>query len=297
MMKCFKNIIKTIRTIVKSVVDNDFFGMAAERGFWLVIGIFPFMLFLMAVFGWVGKHYFMDPVFIFLQNIMPYESINLIKTVLNEVMFFSKGGVIALIGFAITLILSTNTLAIVLKGLNRAYKIDETRSFLYTRLLSFVMVLVDTLVLFLSINLIIFGKIIVKFLVTYLNMTEVMGTTMLVVRWPLTFLALYLMSYLHYYILPDLKGKEAIRRRSALKGTLFFCVLWLVGSWGFSVYVNNLHTYNFVYGTIGAFAVLMVWLYYTSILVLIGGEINSQDYYKLERACNIEELRSKNENQ
>jgi len=297
MMKCFKNIIKTIRTIVKSVVDNDFFGMAAEMGFWLVIGIFPFMLFLMAVFGWVGKHYFMDPVFIFLQNIMPYESINLIKTVLNEVMFFSKGGVIALIGFAITLILSTNTLAIVLKGLNRAYKIDETRSFLYTRLLSFVMVLVDTLVLFLSINLIIFGKIIVKFLVTYLNMTEVMGTTMLVVRWPLTFLALYLMSYLHYYILPDLKGKEAIRRRSALKGTLFFCVLWLVGSWGFSVYVNNLHTYNFVYGTIGAFAVLMVWLYYTSILVLIGGEINSQDYYKLERACNIEELRSKNENQ
>jgi len=285
------------KNIIKSIIRDDFANAAGEMAYMTALGIFPFMLFLMAVFGWVGKHYFMDPVFIFLQNIMPYESINLIKTVLNEVMFFSKGGVIALIGFAITLILSTNTLAIVLKGLNRAYKIDETRSFLYTRLLSFVMVLVDTLVLFLSINLIIFGKIIVKFLVTYLNMTEVMGTTMLVVRWPLTFLALYLMSYLHYYILPDLKGKEAIRRRSALKGTLFFCVLWLVGSWGFSVYVNNLHTYNFVYGTIGAFAVLMVWLYYTSILVLIGGEINSQDYYKLERACNIEELRSKNENQ
>lgn len=38
-----------------------------------------------------------------------------------------------------------------------------------------------------------------------------------------------------------------------------------------------------VYGTIGAFAVLMVWLYYTSILILIGGEINSQVYNKLER--------------
>jgi membrane protein len=38
-----------------------------------------------------------------------------------------------------------------------------------------------------------------------------------------------------------------------------------------------------VYGTIGAFAVLMVWLYYTSILILIGGEINSQVYNQLER--------------
>ena len=38
-----------------------------------------------------------------------------------------------------------------------------------------------------------------------------------------------------------------------------------------------------VYGTIGAFAVLMVWFYYTSILILIGGEINSQVYNKLSR--------------
>ena len=38
-----------------------------------------------------------------------------------------------------------------------------------------------------------------------------------------------------------------------------------------------------VYGTIGAFAVLMVWLYYTSVLILIGGEINSQVYNQLSR--------------
>jgi len=63
---------------------------------------------------------------------------------------------------------------------------------------------------------------------------------------------------------------------------MFFCFCWLAGSWGFSVYVNNLQTYNRVYGTIGAFAMLMVWLYYTSILILIGGEINSQVYNKLE---------------
>ena len=286
----FKYRFKTLRNIINSIVENDFFGMASEMGFMLVIGIFPFMLFLTALFSWLGKHSFMNPVIVFLQQIIPTDVLNLIETVLNEVWFFTKGGLVATLGFCITVILSTNALAIVLKGLNRAYKVEETRSFLYTRLLSLVMVFVNALVLFLSINLIIFGKVIIKFLITYLGLTVHLGNIMLLIRWPIAFIALFLMAYLHYYILPDLGGKEKLRRRSALPGTLFFCVSWLLGSWGFSVYINNLHTYNFVYGTIGGFAVLMVWLYYTSILILIGGEINSQLYNKLERC---EEIKAK----
>ena len=91
------------------------------------------------------------------------------------------------------------------------------------------------------------------------------------------------MAFLSYYILPDLKGKESFKRKSALPGTVFFTTLWLVGSWGFSVYVNNFSTYNMLYGAIGAFFILMVWLYFTSIILLIGGEINSRVYNRLER--------------
>jgi len=278
-----KNHLKFIRSIIKSVVDNDFFGMASEMGFMLTIGICPLILFLTALFGYIGKHYFMNPIFIFMQNIMPADALNVIKIVLNEVFFFSKGGLIAVLGFCITLFLSTNTLAIVAKGLNRAYKIKETRSFLYSRLLALVMVFVNALVLFLSITLIIFGKVIIKFLVTYLGMTEHLANIMLFSRWPIAFLTLFILAYLSYYILPDLSGHEKLKRHSALPGSIFFCISWLIGSWGFSIYVNNLHTYNFVYGTIAGFAVMMMWLYYTSILILIGGEINSQLYEKLER--------------
>lgn len=279
----FKTKIKTIKSIVQSVVENDFFGMASEMGFMLCIGIFPFILFLTAIFGFIGKHSFMGPIFIFMQNIMPTDVINLIETVLNEVFFFTKGGLVAVLGFCITLFLSTNTIAIVAKGLNRAYKVKETRSFFYSRLLSLVMVFVNTLVLFLSITLIVFGKVIIKFFVAYLGMTEHLANIMLFVRWPVAFLTLFIMAYLSYYILPDLSGNEKLKRHSALPGTIFFCISWLLGSWLFSVYINNLHTYNFVYGTIAGFAVMMMWLYYTSILILIGGEINSQLYEKLER--------------
>jgi len=268
--------------VAKAVIDNDFSGMAAEMGFMLMLGIFPAMLFLMAIFAWMGKKTFMNQVLMFLSSVIPVDSMNLIHTVLKEVMIFSRGGLIGTIGIIITLFLTSNAVAVVLKGLNRAYKVEETRSFIYTRILSIVMVFVNTFMLFLSINLIVFGKVITNFLVNYIGISHAFEIVLLTLRWPVAFLALYFMAFINYYILPDLKGEEKLKRKSALPGTLFFCVFWLVGSWGFSIYVNNLHTYNKVYGTIGAFAMLMMWLYYTSILLLIGGEINSQVYNKLE---------------
>ena len=275
--------IKVIKSIIKSVLDNDFSGMAAEMGFFLIIGIFPFTLFLIEVFSKLGKKSFVNSIFTALEKVMPGDALGLIRSVISEVSFSDKGGLLAIIGVIITIILSTNAMAIILKGLNRAYKVEETRSFIYTRLLSLTMVFVNTAILFLTVNLIVFGKVILKFLTATFNLSPEIANTVLILRWPFAFLALFLLAYLQYYILPDLSGKELLRRKSALPGTIFFCISWLAGSWWFSIYVNNLHTYNFVYGTIGAFAVLMVWLYYTSTLILIGGEINSQLYNVLER--------------
>ncbi len=279
----FKDFIRGIKRLIISIIKNDFFGMASEMGFMLVIGIFPFMLFLTAIFSWMGHKDMITPVLKFMSNVMPEQVVDLVLTVLSEAMIFSHGKLMAIIGFCVTVFLSTNALAVVLKGLNRAYKVEETRSFIYTRILAFLMMIVDTMVLFLSINLIIFGRMIVNLMISDFNMSAKLAVTLLTLRWPVAFAALFLMAFLSYYILPDLRGNEKFKRKSAIPGTWFFTTFWLVGSWGFSIYVNNLRTYNMVYGTIGAFAVLMIWLYYTSILILVGGEINSQVYNKLER--------------
>ena len=285
----FQGFYRAMKRLVISVIENDFYGMAAEMGFMLVVGIFPFMLFLMAVFGWLGNKSYLDTILHVLSGIMPHQAMKLLKSVLEETMIFNHGKLMAIIGIVTTLVLSTNGVAVILKGLNRAYKVEETRNFIYTRVLSFLMVFVNILVLFLTINIIIFGKVIINFLMNHFGMTKSVGILLLTLRWPVAFLALYLMAFLMYYILPDLKGKEAFKRKSALPGTAFFTIFWLVGSWGFSVYVNNLSTYNLVFGTIGAFFILMIWLYYTSVLLLIGGEINSQVYNRI--ANRSEEIR------
>ena len=98
-------------------------------------------------------------------------------------------------------------------------------------------------------------------------------------RWPVAFIMIFLLASINYYVLParDFSAK----RKSVIPGALFFCIFWLIGSWAFSLYVNALGTYNKVYGTIGIFAILMIWLYYSSIILLIGGQVNNQTLRKL----------------
>ena len=242
--------------LVRRVIVDDFLGMAAEMGFWFAIGIFPFMLFVMSFFGWLGKKSLMMPIIHFLDSVAPNQSVGLIKEVLEEVVIFQKGGLLAIFGFVVTVALASNAISVL-------------------------MVFINAFVMFISVNLIIFGKIILQFLLNFIHMSDNFINIVMITRWPVSFVVLYFMAFLNYYILPATRGHEKIKSKSSLPGTLFFCVFWLLGSWWFSVYINNLNTYNRVYGAIGAFAMLMVWLYWTSLIMLIGGEINSQVYKKL----------------
>ncbi|MFR1503748.1 MAG: YihY/virulence factor BrkB family protein [Opitutales bacterium] len=270
-----------LKNLINRIIIDDFMGMAAEMGFWFAIGIFPFMLFMMSFFSIMGKKSLFTPIIAFLDSVAPTDSVNLIKEVLNEVLIFEHGGIVAVFGFFITVFLSSNAIFCIIKGLNRALGIDEHRNLISTRILSILMVFVNVFVMFITINLIIFGKVLVQFALNFINIPLGAINIFLVSRWFVSFIALYIMAYLNYFLLPAWQGSDKIKSKSSLPGTLFFCFCWMFGSWCFSLYINNLHTYNRVYGSIGAFVMLMVWLYYTSLILLVGGEVNSQAHRRL----------------
>ena len=267
-----------LKNLINRIIIDDFMGMAAEMGFWFAIGIFPFMLFMMSFFSIMGKKSLFTPIIAFLDSVAPTDSVNLIKEVLNEVLIFEHGGIVAVFGFFITVFLSSNAIFCIIKGLNRALGIDEHRNLISTRILSILMVFVNVFVMFITINLIIFGKVLIQFALNFINIPLGAINIFLVSRWFVSFIALYIMAYLNYFLLPAWQGSDKIKSKSSLPGTLFFCFCWMFGSWCFSLYIN---TYNRVYGSIGAFVMLMVWLYYTSLILLVGGEVNSQAYRRL----------------
>lgn len=279
----FKKVIDILKeylqNLIKSIIRDDYANAAGEMAYMTALGIFPFMLFLMAVFGWLGKTSFIDKIIYGLSTIAPQGVIGMIKGVLAEVVIFKSGTLMAIVGFFVTIFLTSNAIAVIIKGLNRANNIQENRSFLKVRALAMLMVFVNTFFLFISINLIVLGKVIMNFIGEYFSVPQDIIDTILITRWPAAFLLMFLLAAINYYVLParDFSAK----RKSVIPGALFFCVFWLIGSWGFSLYVNALGTYNKVYGTIGTFAILMVWLYYSSIILLIGGQVNNQTLRKL----------------
>ena len=280
MIKKIYEILKEyLQNLIKSIIRDDYANAAGEMAYMTALGIFPFMLFTMAVFGWLGKKIFINKIIFGLSTIAPQGVIDLINSVLAEVVLFQSGKIMAIVGFFMTLFLTSNAIAVIIKGLNRANNVTENRSFIKVRALAVLIVFVNTFFLFISINLIVLGKVILNFIGIYLSIPQHIIDTILITRWPIAFLMLFLLSSINYYVLParDFSAK----RKSVIPGALFFCVFWLLGSWAFSLYVNALGTYNKVYGTIGTFAILMVWLYYSSIILLIGGQVNNQTLRKL----------------
>lgn len=272
---------KYVESLIKKIIEQDFFGVAAEMAFWFILGLFPFLLFLTSLFGWLGKKTLMTPILTFIANIAPKDVAHLILNTLNEAMIFKQGTLIAVFGLCITIWLSSNAIAAIMKGLNKAYAIEETRNLIYTRVLAVLMVLVNSLLLFLAVNLIVLGKVFLDFMLEYTILSELSIDIISIIRWPVAYLALAFCAICNYFILPCIEGNDKRKFRSVLPGTLFFCLFWMLGSWCFSLYLSNLNAYNKVYGTIGAFAIMMVWLYYTSLIMLVGGEINSRIYARI----------------
>ncbi|MEI8377214.1 MAG: YihY/virulence factor BrkB family protein [bacterium] len=268
MNKSIKKIPKVIKTFFKDlitrVIKDDFPGMAAEMAYIFILAFFPFMIFLVSIFGLLGTASRISKIMDFLSTIAPIEAMSTIENVLTSIMQSSSTS-LATIGLVVSLFLASNATSVAIKGMNKAYKTKETRAFWYVRLLSMALVILNACILFLGVNLTIFAQIIINSVSQYiLIQSSLIDTinTILALRWPIAFLALFVMIFLNYFLMPNTeKMNKRIRLVYTLPGTLFFCTFWLLASWGFGQYVNNFGSYDKGYGILGGFAVLLLWLY------------------------------------
>jgi membrane protein len=91
-----------------------------------------------------------------------------------------------------------------------------------------------------------------------------------VVQWPILFLEVLLAFSLVYYFAPDVEQHF----RWVSLGSIIAVTLWIVFSVLFSVYINNFGSYNATYGSLAGVAIFMFYIYYSSLIMLIGCEMN-----------------------
>jgi len=158
----------------------------------------------------------------------------------------------------------------VMDALNVMYGVVDTRPFWKKYLVSILLALGATLLLLTAVVLVVFGTTISGAIANATPLGSTFEWAWNILQWPVLLGFVLLAFALVYYFAPDVEQKF----KFLTPGSILAVLLWLVFSLLFSLYVNNFGSYNKTYGTLAGVAILMLYLYYASYILLMGAEIN-----------------------
>ncbi|MDQ4033548.1 MAG: YihY/virulence factor BrkB family protein [Actinomycetota bacterium] len=244
--------------------------LAAAVAFFAFLALFPTLIALVTLVGLVA-----DPQWITEQvrNFtvgLPQESQQLIS---NQLSAITQDSNALTVGLVVSLLValwgaSTGT-SNLMTAVNLAYDEQEKRGFLKLRSVALVLTLGAVVFLVLSLALIA----VVPVVLQAAPLGPVGSVLAQVLRWALLFAVVVVGLAVIYRVAPD---RNPPKLRWVTLGSVVAALLWLLGSAGFSLYVNFFGNYNKTYGALAGVIVLLLWLYLTCYVVLLGAEINSE---------------------
>jgi membrane protein len=260
-----------LRKVVRKVLDDDCPGLAGQLAYFTLFSMFPFLLSLVTLAGVVVE----DPATLLktlterMQGFLPSDAVGLLEGYADLTLRNADPSVLV---FAVLATFWSGWAAAdaIVKAVNRAYGLQETRPWWKLWGISVLMVLGFVLVV-VSLALVVFGPEVGAYFRGQLGLPETLLALWDVLRWVGAFLAVSLAHAILYYVAPNAE----VPFKWITPGGFVATVLILVSSVGLNAWVTNLGRYDQVYGQVGAIMVLMLWLYVTGLMVLVGAEVNA----------------------
>ena len=271
-------ILEAGRDLLGAVQRNHPFDLAAQIAFWSLLALFPFAIFLLTILGYLHVAGLQAELFVFAGQVLPRESVHLIRSTLSEVGSRQHGAL--LIGALVAALWTASSgVRGLLVALNRAHGVQETRSFVHVKALAIAITLATALLLAVAMAGFLIGPDLGEALWIWLGLGTFSHQLWMLLRWPLVLVALTALLSGIYYFLPN----EKQRFRLATLGSSVAVLLWLAISWLFRWYVAHVGSFTRTYGTLGAAVMLLVWLYLSGLAVILGGEINALGHRRIRK--------------
>ena len=257
---------------VKAEVKDDNVGLlAAGVAFYAMLAIFPAIIAVVTVYGMVADPDQVKTQVGELAKSLPAGADELLTNQLTNVV--NAGQQALSIGLALSLLallwsVSSGVQGLI-KSLNVIYDEKETRGFVKLRGLSLLLTLGAIVVAVVALALItVFPGVI-----DGLGLGRAGQVAASVARWVVLAVLVLLALGVVYRLGPD---RANPRWRWVSSGAVVALVLWLLGSVGFSYYVDNFGKYNQTYGALAAVIILLLWLFLSAFAVLLGAEFNAE---------------------
>ncbi|SHE70510.1 YihY/virulence factor BrkB family protein [Clostridium fallax] len=262
---CAWNIIKKL---YKKVKEDDIFALASQLAYNLILSFFPFLIFLLTIIG--ASNLNENGALEILKIFLPISAYDLVQSTIQEVFAVQSKNLLWL-SIILAIWTASSGFRAVIKGLNKAYQVKETRSYIRVKLISMLCTVVLALLILFTLFLLVFGDTIGKYLLSKLPFDDA-----IMFAWDMSrYIVVISMMILTFASLYHFTPSRRLGWSEVLPGAVISTIGWIGTAYIFSYYVNNFSNYSRFYGSLAAIFILMTWLFISSMILLFGGEVNA----------------------
>src|ERR687894_2049585 len=257
----------------KEIDEDHVMAFAGNLTYKGLFAIFPFFTFLLSLLGVFNATDLVNVMVDKLSGIAPQSATRFIEGQLLSITqsqaesAFTFGAIISIL---LALWGISGAFRSVMEAMNVMYEVEEDRPFWKVYGLSIFMSLAVIVLLVGALVLVVFGESIGVKVADLIGLGSVFATVWSIVQWPVVALVVLFAFSLLYYFPPAAKQ----RFRWISPGSVLAFVFWLIFSLLFSLYVGNFGSYNETYGSLAGIVILMLYIYYSAVIMLIGAEMN-----------------------
>ncbi|WIG98094.1 YihY/virulence factor BrkB family protein [Myxococcus sp. SDU36] len=229
-----------------------------------ILALFPFLLFLVSLAGLLIEPTQAQVLIQELARVAPREVTSILSERIEALADSRPVGLLTVGGVGAVWAASTGVVAL-MAALNKVYGVTESRPIWKLRGVALLVTLGGATVAILAAFSVVVTPVIVG------KLPDVPGTVLMWLRLPVAGLLMMSLWAVLYFVLPDVKQ----RFRFITPGSVVGVLIWVLASWGFSQYVANFGSYDVNYGAIGGVIVMLLWMWISAQVILLGAEINA----------------------
>ncbi|MGP4067207.1 YihY/virulence factor BrkB family protein [Halobacillus sp. B29] len=248
--------------------DDDVAGLAAQLAYFFLLSLFPFMIFLLTLLGYLNIDE--ERVLAIISTYAPPETFDLITENVTSLLKSGSGSLLS-VGILGTLWAASVGVSAIMRAFNRAHNVEENRPFFVTRFIAIILTIAMVLVICIAFLLPVLGHTAGVFIFSTFGLSESFIEAWGTLRWAISSIIFFIVLSFLYVTAPSLR----LKYRDAVAGAVFATVGWQLVSLLFSFYVSSLGNFSAAYGSLGGVIVLMIWFYLSGIVIILGGEINA----------------------
>jgi membrane protein len=260
-----------------SLLNDNLFGSAAELGYWFLFALFPTLVSASSIIGLAVRHapQNYDHLLHYMALVIPPSAYQIVFETFNQITTSSNGRKLTF-GLAAALWAASAGFSAIQDSMNAVYKVKETRAYWKVRggavLISTLLSLMITAILSALLAADFFARLAgVHIYHRALALAAVIAIRAL--GWIAATGLLALLFAVIYYWAPDVKQR---RWRWLTPGAAIGILGWALASIGLRVYLHFFDNYTRTYGSLGAVIILLTWFYLSGLMLLLGGEVNSE---------------------